>query len=300
MMNYFLISYIFILLSFMIRFQLLISNINYDFQNLNSILTDKFNICKKKIKDFILKTNNDKYIIKNNINEIEDIVNENYEDLIINIILMKYQFSNSNFKIIRNNSFIIIKHHNFSLLFSPNIINDFTNSNDIYQIYNDKSSHIIEPHYKNIIYKNDNFDNNNPDILYKINKNNDLIKFIQNHNPIKGSYIYLLLNLYDIIIDKKNKSYKTIKSSFYIKCDKNKIDFLFIFKNLNNSNFYFKNEIINDVFSYQSTSEDDIKNNKLLFTNDLKTIEIKNFYLSDLNDINYTLMSIDEFNDYYY
>jgi len=104
MINYLLISYIFILLSFMIRFQLLISNINYDFENLNSIINNKFNICKKKIKDFILKTNNDKYIIKNNINEIEDIINENYEDLIIlklleiilllllNIIIIPYYF----------------------------------------------------------------------------------------------------------------------------------------------------------------------------------------------------------------
>jgi len=60
----------------------------------------------------------------------------NYRDFIINLIIIKFPSANNNFQIDTNNPNIInLKYYNYSLLFSLNIINDFSSKNDVYPIY---------------------------------------------------------------------------------------------------------------------------------------------------------------------
>lgn len=243
----------------------------------NNGLIGKLNVCKKRMKDFTLKVNNERYQIINNLQDLE-------ENFIINLIISKYSSSNPNFIVIKNEDAISIKYHNYSLLFTPNIINEFTNINDIYKIYNDKSVHIPEPNNKKLIIKEDDFYNqNNPDVLYKINSHQDLCRFIMNYNSKR--FLFIELELYDIIIDKYEKSYKTIKTTFYIKHNKN--SFLDLFQNINNYHF-------------------EIENNNLIVLNDndREIMKIDYYYTNEKsildNQINYTYMNINEYNGYYF
>lgn len=243
----------------------------------NNGLIGKLNVCKKRMKDFTLKVNNERYQIINNLQDLE-------ENFIINLIISKYPSSNPNFIVIKNEDAISIKYHNYSLLFTPNIINEFTNINDIYKIYNDKSVHIPEPNNKKLIIKEDDFYNqNNPDVLYKINSHQDLCRFIMNYNSKR--FLFIELELYDIIIDKYEKSYKTIKTTFYIKHNKN--SFLDLFQNINNYHF-------------------EIENNNLIVLNDndREIMKIDYYYTNEKsildNQINYTYMNINEYNGYYF
>ena len=250
---------------------------------------DKLNICKKKIKEFIIKTNSERLYLKNSIFDIEDNISNNYRDLIINLIIIKFPSANNNFQIDTSNPNIInLKYYNYSLLFSLYIINEFSNKNDIYPIYYTYSSYIS---HKRL----DNDENNcneitNPSILYKINTYDDLCNFIINYNYKKSRYIYLELILYDITIDLLTKRYKTIKSIFYIK--KNILDinnnFLNLFKSLNKKNCNF--EIIDKT--------------KLIFKDDYQKYEINNYYNNEItfidNPLEYTYTIVDEYNDFYF
>jgi hypothetical protein len=243
----------------------------------NNGLINKLNVCKKRIKDFTLKVNTERYHIINNVNDLE-------ENFIINLIISKYPSSNPNFKVLKNDDAISIKYHNYSLLFTPNLINEFTNINDIYRIYNDKSTHIPEANNKKLMIKDEDFYNqNNPDILYKINSHEDLCKFILTYNSKR--FLFIELELFDIIIDKYDKSYKTIKTTFYIKYNKNK--FLELFQNINNYHF-------------------DVDDNNLIVLNDndREIMKIDYYYTSEKsildNQITYTYMNMNEYNGYYF
>lgn len=257
--------------------------------NLNSF-HDKLNICKRKIKDFIIKTNSERLYLKNSIFDIEDNISNNYRDFIINLIIIKFPSANNNFQIDTNNPNIInLKYYNYSLLFSLNIINDFSSKNDVYPIYYTYSSHIS---HKRLYNDGDNNYNEitNPSVLYKINSYTDICQFIQNYNYKNSRYIYIELILYDITIDLITKRFKTIKTVFYIK--KNILDtnekFLNLFKLLNNKNNNFKI----------------IDNSILIFKGENQEFEISNYYDNKMSFIDspleYTHMTIDEYNDFYF
>lgn len=259
--------------------------------NLN-LFQDKLNICKRKIKEFIIKTNSERLYLKNSIFDIEDNISNNYRDFIINLIIIKFPSANNNFKIdINNPNIIYLKYYNYSLLFSLNIINDFSNKNDIYPIYYTYSSHILHKRlYNNENKENDNNEITNPSILYKINSYNELCNFIQNYNYKNSRYIYIELILYNITIDLISKRYNTIKTIFYIK--KNILDvnqkFLNLFKLLNNKNNDFKI----------------IDKSNLIIKDENQEFEISNYYDNKTSFIDspleYTHMTIDEYNDFYF
>ncbi len=251
---------------------------------------DKLNICKRKIKDFFAKSTSRQLYLKKSIFDIKNNINNNYRDFIINLIIIKFPAANNNFKIDTINSNIInLKYYNYSLLFSLNIINDFSSENDIYPIYHTYSSHISHKR----VYNDGNNDYNeitNPSILYKINNYNDIYNFIQNYNYKKSRYIYIKLILYNISINLINKRYETIKTVFFIK--KNILDanekFLNLFKCLNNKN--------ND---FEITDKSNI-----IFKDDNQEFQISNFYDNKIsiidNPLEYTYMTIDKYNDFYF
>lgn len=238
------------------------------------------NTCKKKIKDFTLKVNKQRYDIINNIDKLE-------ENMLINVIIGKYPCCNPNFKINKDddNELINIKFHNYSLIFTPNIINEFTNMNDIYKIYHENSTHIPEPGSKKLLIKEENFYNeNNPDVLYKINSHDELSKFIMTYNSKR--FLFLELDLYDIIIDKYDKSYKTTKTTFYIKYCKNK--FLELFHNIKEYHFEINDE--NNLIVLNSNNKEIMKID-YYYTDDKSILD---------NNITYTHMNINEYNGFYY
>lgn len=250
-------------------------------------INDKLNLCKKKIKEFIVKTNFEKFHIKKLILKIQDILMNNNDKYLINLILMKFPSGNNNYRINNENPNIItINYYDYSLIFTNNIINSFYNIKDLYTIYHENSSYIS---YENFENENDNNLISNPNILYKINNFNNIYNFIENYNYKNSKYIYIKLILYNININKLYKSYKIIKTTYFIK--KNILDtsnnFLNLFKNLNNRSYYFINE-----------------NKKLIFTNtnDQKFI-IYYYYENDKslidNPLEYTYMTIREYNNFY-
>lgn len=242
----------------------------------NSLIS-RLNVCKKKIKDYTLKMTTERYHIINNFNDLE-------ENFIINLVISKYSSSNPKFRVFKDDDIITIKYHNYSLLFTPNIINEFTNINDIYKIYYDKSSYIPEVNNKKLMIKEEEFYNqNNPDVLYKINSHEDLCKFIMTYNSKR--FLFIELELYDIIIDKYDKSYKTIKTTIYIKYNKSK--FLNLFQNINNYHF-------------------DVKDSNLIVLNDneKEIMKIDYYYTNEKSilddEITYTYMNVNQYNGYYF
>lgn len=237
-------------------------------------------------------------------NNLDEYINNHLantnDTMIINLIIMKYPSSTNNFRISKNLPNIIkITYYNYSLLFSSTMITEFSYPNDIYYIYHYNSSNIS---YNRI--SNDTIINEitNPSVLYKINTYNDLYEFIENYNDKKSRFIYIEIILYDITINKLLKSYKTRKTSFYIK--RNILDtnntFLKLFKSLNENNGNFYYDISN-------------KNAKLTLRNDNGCFEITNFYNdADYNydkynnnsiidvPLEYTHRIVNEYNDYYY
>ncbi len=287
------------LISFILKFYVIIIGINNNlnqlndhinnlFEETNEKIQEKLNLCKKKIKDFILRTNTDRYHIKNSVFELEESLINNYDDFIINLIIIKFPTSNKNFKVIKDidTNKIKINYYNYSILFTTNIINEFSNLNDVYPIYSNKSSYIS--------YKNVNFSNNNKDeleVLYKINSQKEIYNFIENYN-LKSRYIYIEFILYDIIIDKIDKSYKTVKSTFYIK------------RNILDTNNYFLMlvKFLDNICLSSSIENTDL----LLFDNNDKVFKIIDFYNNKNNTtildnpLEYTYKKIEEYNDFYF
>lgn len=287
------------LISFILKFYVIIIGINNNlnqlndhinnlFEETNEKIQEKLNLCKKKIKDFILRTNTDRYHIKNSVFELEESLINNYDDFIINLIIIKFPSSNKNFKVIKDidTNTIKINYYNYSILFATNIINEFSNLNDVYPIYSNKSSYIS--------YKNVNFSNNNKDeleVLYKINSQKEIYNFIENYN-LKSRYIYIEFILYDIIIDKIDKSYKTVKSTFYIK------------RNILDTNNYFLMlvKFLDNICLSSSIENTDL----LLFDNNDKVFKIIDFYNNKNNTtildnpLEYTYKKTEEYNDFYF
>lgn len=287
------------LISFILKFYVIIIGINNNlnqlndhinnlFEETNQKIQEKLNLCKKKIKDFILRTNTDRYHIKNSVFELEESLINNYDDFIINLIIIKFPSSNKNFKVIKDidTNTIKINYYNYSILFATNIINEFSNLNDVYPIYSNKSSYIS--------YKNVNFSNNNKDeleVLYKINSQKEIYNFIENYN-LKSRYIYIEFILYDIIINKIDKSYKTVKSTFYIK------------RNILDTNNYFLMlvKFLDNICLSSSIENTDL----LLFDNNDKVFKIIDFYNNKNNTtildnpLEYTYKKIEEYNDFYF
>ncbi len=286
------------LISFIFKFYVIIIGINNNlnqlndhinnlFEETNQKIQEKLNLCKKKIKDFILRTNTDRYHIKNSVFDLEESLINNYDDFIINLIIIKFPSCNKNFKVIKNvdTNTIKINYYNYSIFFTTNIINEFSNLNDVYPIYSNKSSYIS--------YKNVNFSNNNKDeleVLYKINSQKEIYNFIENYN-LKSRYIYIEFILYDIIIDKIDKSYKTVKSTFYIK------------RNILDTNNYFLMlvKFLDNICLSSSIENTDL----LLFDNNDKVFKIIDFYNNKNNTIldnplEYTYKKTEEYNDFYF
>lgn len=288
------------LISFILKFHVIIIGINNNlnqlndhinilFEETNQKIQEKLNLCKKKIKDFIFRTNTERYHIKNSIFDLEESLINSYDDFIINLIIIKFPSSNKNFKVIKDidENTIKINYYNYSILFATNIINEFSNLNDIYPIYSNKSYYIS---HKNIHFSA-NKNKDELEVLYKINSQNEIYNFIENYN-LKNRYIYIEFILYDIIINKINKSYKTVKSTFYIK--RNILDtnnyFLMLVKFLDN---------ISLSFSIKNTD-------LLLFDNNDKVFKINDFYDNKNNTtildnpLEYTYKKIEEYNDFYF
>jgi len=265
--------------SFILKFQLLIVGINKSLIEINDGINYKLNLCKKRIKDFILKVNNERYYIRNDIDD-------NHDTTIMNIIISKYPSSNPNFKIIKTDDIINIRFHNYSLIFTPNIINEFTSVNDTYRIFHDKSSHIPEPNRKMMIIEDGFYNQNNPEVLYKINRYNDLCKFVKDFNSKR--FLFIELELYNITIDKITKSYKTVKTTYYIKRstidDKN--NFLNLFSDINDNYF----DIDNDTLICKNRGGMELMKINYFYTDKSSILD---------NKIVYTYMNTDEYNSYY-
>ena len=112
------------LISFILKFHVIIIGINNNlnqlndhinilFEETNQKIQEKLNLCKKKIKDFILRTNTDRYHIKNSVFELEEYLINNY-----NLIIIKFHSSNKNFKVIKDidANTIKINNYNYSIL----------------------------------------------------------------------------------------------------------------------------------------------------------------------------------------
>lgn len=216
----------------------------------NNNLINKINKLNNNLTNYILELIER---LNNNINlkfkNMYKIFIDKNEDIIINILLNKYDNSNKNVIITKTLNNINLKFYNYSLILtSIDNLNYNINPNNFVSI--DTSNDII-----------------NPEIIYKINSD----KISLNYNKV-----YLYINLYNIIIDKSNKFYKTIKTNYIIKSSNSNLELF-----LNNKEYYF----IND--------------SKLILTNGKEIIEIPE-YTSELNNWSYTYSKIDEFKNYYY
>lgn len=216
----------------------------------NNNLINKINKLNNNLTNYILELIER---LNNNINlkfkNMYKIFIDKNEDIIINILLNKYDNSNKNVIITKTLNNINLKFYNYSLILtSIDNLNYNINPNNFVSI--DTSNDII-----------------NPEIIYKINSD----KISLNYNKV-----YLYINLYDIIIDKSNKFYKTIKTNYIIKSSNSNLELF-----LNNKEYYF----IND--------------SKLILTNGKEIIEIPE-YTSELNNWSYTYSKIDKFKNYYY
>ena len=61
--------------------------------------SEKLNMCKKKIKDFIIKNNSERLHLKNSIFDIEETISNNQEIFLINLAMLKFPSSHNNIKI---------------------------------------------------------------------------------------------------------------------------------------------------------------------------------------------------------
>jgi len=221
------------------------------------------------------------------------IYNKEKELNIINNIISKFSSASSNFNVSNddNNETITLNFYNYSLLFTTNIINEFISFNDIYYIYHNNSHHIS---HKRLFYNSAINEITNPSVLYKKNSYDELYYFLDNYNDKKAKFIYIELVVYVITINKKLKSYKTIKTTFYIKRNIMYKDlFLYFFKTLIKDSKY-KFTIPNDsslIFNNNNNNENDQQ---------FKIIDYYNSDIDNTNQLEYTHKTIDEYNDFYY
>lgn len=209
---------------------------------------------------------------------------------IINNIINKFPSASNNFNVTHNNNDIItLNFYNFSLIFTTNIINEFISFNDIYYIYHNNSHYIS---HKRLFYNSAINDITNPLVLYKKNSYDELYYFLDNYNDKKAKFIYIELVLYEITINKKLKSYKTIKTTFYIRRNIIYKDlFLNFFKRLINNSKY-KFTIPNDSTLIFNNNNDN--------NNEFKIYDYYNSSIDNINQLEYTHKTIDEYNDFYY
>lgn len=252
--------------------------------------SEKLNICKKKIKDFIIKSNSERLHLKNSIFDIEETISNNQEIFLINLAMLKFPSSHNNIKINKINlNTINVNYYNFSVFLTTNLINGMSNLYDKYPIYNHLSSHIS---YENINKLNNSNDSNDFNILYKINSHEEICNFMNINFNKNSRFIYIKIDIINIDINKYLKTYKTIKTTFYIKKGIKDNDNKFV-------NFY--------KFLHNKNNDYEFKDNKkLTFYNDSDLYEINDFYnnkesLFLINDtLEYTHYTIDEYNNTYY
>jgi hypothetical protein len=163
-------------------------------------------------------------ILVNLINLLTDKINDISDKNIINIVLSKLDFIPNHYKVIKNDSKIFIKCHNYYI----NVFNDDDYNKDEIKIkaieyiqsliYSHTENSCIPPpqHYNEIINNIDSYKSRNPNL-------------------------YICIIYADIIIDLETQNYKITKSYFNIRKpteDKYKL-FETIITNIDNSSYYF-------------------------------------------------------------
>jgi hypothetical protein len=177
-------------------------------------------------------------ILVNLINLLTDRINDISDKNIINIVLSKLDFIPNHYKVIKNDSKIFIKCHNYYI----NVFNDDDYNKDEIKIkaieysqsliYSHTENSCIPPpqHYNEIINNIDSYKSRNPNL-------------------------YICIIYADIIIDLETQNYKITKSYFNIRKpteDKYKL-FETIITNIDNPSYYFNLNYdlksINEVYS---------------------------------------------------
>jgi hypothetical protein len=152
-------------------------------------------------------------ILVNLINLLTDRINDISDKNIINIVLSKLDFIPNHYKVIKNDSKIFIKCHNYYI----NVFNDDDYNKDEIKIKATENSCIPPPqHYNEIINNIDSYKSRNPNL-------------------------YICIIYADIIIDLETQNYKITKSYFNIRKpteDKYKL-FETIITNIDNPSYYF-------------------------------------------------------------